>query len=119
MTTSRFDQDPNAGYGQCSTCETEFATEVLAREHMADTLDAARASGENTSHRISVLNISREDRIESHVGSIVENAMSEAIDQLLKLIDSDDVTEDEVTRALGDWLDFNGAWKNALPEDRD
>lgn len=118
MATPRFDQDPEAGYGRCLGCNTEFATEALAQQHMDDTLEEARAHGGNSSHQVSVLNPSREARIRSHVGRIVGGAIEEAMSDLTGLTDDGDVTEEEMTAAIGRWPDFADAWQDALVESR-
>ena len=104
---SAFDPTPGQPYGACNACPLTFDTEDAANQHMRQTMGEAKERGETPrSHSVTITNPPRGQRIRSRVGSIVDNAITDAMSTLDRLVDRGDVTEDEITEALRFWPDF-------------
>ncbi|MBC9927204.1 hypothetical protein [Leucobacter sp. cx-169] len=118
-TKGRFDPEEGVPYGRCLSCEGEvlFASKEAASEHMSATFEEAQKAGGRSGHRISVLNQTREMRIQSEIDDIVDKAMIDVMDDALRLIG--DATEEEITKAFRHaTADFSDAWYEALEENR-
>jgi hypothetical protein len=110
---SRFDQDPAANYGMCTTCEIDIPTEQDGEAHMSETMKVAK---DKRSHSIRVLNPSREHRIESAVEDIIDAAISTAMEEIDDLVQDGSFTEEEATEALRYQGKFSDAWEEYLAE---
>lgn len=117
MTSTRFDQDPDAIYGRCLTCGEEQPTEADSKHHMSQTHEEAMENGRNRSHSISVYNPSRQYRIEAHASSIVDEALDRAMRDLQRVVDNGDATEDEIRDSLWLYSDFQEEWDSWNSED--
>ena len=106
---SAFDPIPGRSYGTCLTCSLDIETEEASREHMSQTFDEAKARGESTSHRITITNAPRADRIRARVACIVEDAINESMRDFDRLVDRGDITEAELAEALRWHPDFADA----------
>ena len=107
---STFDPIPGKPYGTCLTCSLDIETEEASREHMSQTLDEAKARGEEPrSHRVTITNPPRTDRIRARVACIVEDAINESMYDLDRLVDRGEVTEAEIAEALRWHPDFADA----------
>lgn len=103
---SRFDPRPGEDHGMCVDCGIPLATSVDAAAHRQATMAPGRSS-----HRTRATNPDRGDRIESHVDSVVERAISHALDELQGDIDRGLVTAEEIVGALWRHDEFLEAWK--------
>jgi len=135
-TSDRFDPLPDRPYGFCNTCrglhqERSFATKDDAQAHLAETREAEQAHGR--SHSITVTNPERSRLIEGEVDSIIQSAITDAIEELVRLTEPrisswrssasaelqrtpPDATVDEIQEALRWYDDFQEAWKDYLVE---
>lgn len=102
----RFDPREGEDYGACVDCGLALATNEDAKEHRTETMQPGRSS-----RRTRGTNPDRASRIQSHIDSTVEAAISDALDDLQGDIDSGHLTEEEVVAALGWYSDFADAWK--------
>lgn len=114
-TTDRFDQTAGA-YATCIVCEVELPTAKDGNEHMTETFEAAKAAGMASGHRISVTNPTREQRIEFGVSTIISDAFDKVMDDIERLIDRNEVTEDEAKAALRHHPEFADAWEDYCNE---
>ena len=105
---SRFDPIPDQPYGECSDCGISLATQADAREHMSATMPAAIGVG--SSHGVRVTNAPREDRIRRAVSFAVDDAITEAMDDIHRIVERDGATPEELTAALGSYPDFADAY---------
>ena len=96
-----FDPDPDKAYAECITCGISLTTEDDGNAHMQET-----RLGANRSHSIRVTNPNRDTRIRSRVERFIEAATERAMEDMDRLVDSGDVTEDEIKTALWGWPDF-------------
>lgn len=108
---NRFDPRPDEAYGRCLICDLELPTELVANEHMSETLEAAKtdAQGNARGHRVRVSNPTRAQRIEMEVSRIVDSAIDDAMNELDRL--SGDATSKEIHTALGGNFEFQEAWE--------
>jgi len=104
---SRFDPIPGQPYGECTNCGISLATQEEGREHMSATRPEA---GQGSSHRIRITNQTREDRIRSAVAWVVDDAITESMEDLHRLVERDGATPEELTAALGAHPDFADAY---------
>jgi hypothetical protein len=110
--TDRFNQEIGPGYGACGTCGIDLQTEVDANEHMSATFKDTKAQGGSSGHGVQVLNPTRERRISTEVGSAVADAIEGALDEMDRLVDSNQLTKEEITEALRGYPDFADAWED-------
>jgi hypothetical protein len=103
----RFDPREGEPYGKCVTCGITLQTNRDGVEHRA----ATRPAGVGKSHATQATNPDRESRIQRHVDSAVESAISDALDDLQGDVDRGDVTEAEIAEALRWHTDFHKEWK--------
>lgn len=115
-TTDRFDPSPDADYGKCNDCGINLATEPDAKAHMRTTMEEAQSKGASRSHRVSVLNPGREQRITTEVDCLVDDAIQDAMEQLDRLVDRGDASEAEITAALKWHSDFANSWEEYIQE---
>lgn len=119
MTTTRFDQRPGP-YGHCRVCGAVFATPEEARAHLEATYQASKQANDGTkSHPVRGTNLTREQRIESHIHDLIDvklreygdldgrelvmndQVVGEVVEDLLREITrDDDYTLDEAVTAL-------------------
>lgn len=122
-TSARFNQRESEAYGYCQECDgLTFSTQAEAAAHM----DATSPKGvPGRSHSIRILAPSRESLIRSAVRSIIDGAISDAVDDLINLTESrrgeaPDATESEITEALKWYGDeFSEAWAEYLESEAD
>lgn len=110
MTSTRFDQDPDAIYGTCITCGEDQHTEADSKQHMSQTLEDAKMTGQSRGHGIQILNPTRGYRIEAATSSIVDEAIERAMGDMRRLVDNDEATENEIRESLWMHSDFREAW---------
>jgi hypothetical protein len=124
MPTPNFDQKTDQPFGSCTNCNTELATEELAREHMAATMTPVDQNdldpkerdeflAKSSSHRILISNPSRASRIGNEVDSLVDDALSSVTEDLDDLVQSGAITRAEATAAIARWSDFSDDWSSA------
>jgi hypothetical protein len=107
-----FNPEPGALYARCSDCGKALADEASVRTHSEETMKPTGEAGVTArSHRVRILNPSREQRISGEVDRIVGDATQAACDDLWRLVDDGDLTEDEVAVALRWHDDFSEAWE--------
>lgn len=111
MTTPRFDPAPEVDYGSCITCGVPLPTQENAHEHMSTTVDAG-----GSSHRIALQNPPRERRIRSHVSTIISTAVEDALTEVARLVNNNEITRAEADRALCNHPDFGDVWNEAAGE---
>lgn len=118
MTTTRFDQRPGP-YGRCKTCDAVFATPEEAQAHLEATYQASVGNQGLKSHPVRGNNLTRPERIRSHIDGLIddklreygdldgrelimnEDTAGEVVLDLLREIDrDDDYTLDEAITAL-------------------
>jgi protein subunit release factor A len=108
MTTNRYDPAPDAPHGHCLNCPAAFDTEAAANEHMSKTRAKAKSRGAGErSHQIRITNPSRDHRISRHISGIVDDAIEGAMCELDRIVERNDATEAEISRALQAWPDFH------------
>lgn len=103
---SRFDPTPGQPYGECADCGTTLQTQTDSREHMA----ATRPEGQGSSHRVRVTNASRADRIRRAVADVVDDAITESMEDIDRLVERDGATAEEVAAELASYPDFADAY---------
>ncbi|EYT61643.1 hypothetical protein [Microbacterium sp. UCD-TDU] len=103
---SRFDPIDGADYGACDDCGITLPTEQAAKDHRAATMSPGKSS-----HRTRASNPTRVDRIQSHVDGVVEDAISEALDDLRNEVGRANVTWDEIHEALKWHSEFADEWE--------
>lgn len=115
MSTSFFEPHPTKPHGTCQDCPELLPTDADTQHHMAET---SAASKNKSSHTVSITNPSREERIQSRIDGIIEDAIDEAIQEITDLTDTDDsLTPEEIAEALG-WHDaFADAYREHLAEE--
>lgn len=118
MTTSRFDQVDGEPYGACRDCDGVFSTKEKAHKHMSETHELARRDGGNHGHSVSIRNPERPERIERAIGGIVSDVMDDFCNQVDDLINDEHITEEEATKAMRFYADFQEAWENWPAESR-
>ena len=104
----RFDPIEGADYGNCVTCGAVFVTRDDADKHRTETMDESPI---RRSHTTRGLNRTREERIQSWADDIVQDAISDAIDNLRDEVASANVSWDEVFEALRWHSDFADEWE--------
>lgn len=104
---SKFDPTPGQPYGECSDCGISLETQADAREHMSAT---APGVGLGSSHGVRVTNAPREDRIRRAVSYAVDDAITEAMEDIHRIVERDGATPDELTAALAAYPDFADAY---------
>lgn len=104
---SRFDPLPGHPYGECDDCGITLQTQADGREHMTATNPGLN---QGPSHRISITNAPREDRIRGAVSSVVDDAITESMEDFERLVERDGVTAEELTAALASYPDFADAY---------
>lgn len=111
--------DKTKPYGTCLDCGVTLQTKEASRQHHMDTLpERADATGKRVSHSTQVLNPPREDRLASHIGRIVNDALEHANKDLEELEDLDGgYTIQEITQALRHHSEFHDAWKEYCDEE--
>lgn len=119
MSTSRYNPVQGLPYGTCRTCQTDFETKEMAEAHMSQTHDEARKNGGTRGHTISVTNPERPERIRGAVSVHVESAMDSFCQNIDDIVQAGYATEEELTKAMAFWPDFQEAWENWVAEDRD
>ena len=108
MNTARFDQkDLSANpYARCKTCDIgDLATEELAHAHMRE-----------QRHTISILNPSRQDRIDMEVYDEISGRLDDIFESLYELIEDGAATKEEITRAIQMGPSIDGEWETYLHE---
>lgn len=114
---SKFDQIEGQPYGKCNDCGVELIDKNAASAHTTETFEAAKVKGVGqSSHGVRVQNDTRDGRIKSGVSQVVEDAITDAVDELWRLVDSGDATEEEVTAGLAFHSEFQDAWEEAVSE---
>lgn len=108
--TSEFDQIPDEPYASCTTCSGTFDTKDDSQAHM---LSTAKDSG-GRSHRVRISNPSRPERIERRVGSLIDDAVVEIIDELINLERRGQITDEEIGAALKGYDLIADAWQDYL-----
>jgi len=105
---SRFDPDPDRPYATCTQCPEVMQDETAMRAHFKATMQGGR------SHRVSITNPTRTERIEQELDRIADDALYEFTNGLDELILSGDVTEAEIDAAvITVTRDFADAWKDS------
>ncbi|WP_066584014.1 hypothetical protein [Corynebacterium provencense] len=118
MTTTRFDQRPGP-YGHCMTCDAVFTTPEEAQAHLEATYQASKTDPELKSHPVRGTNLTRAQRIQSHIDTLVSDKLREygdldgrelimnedtayevVLDLLREINRDDDYTVDEAITAL-------------------
>lgn len=108
---SRFDPKPDEPYGTCKCGET-VATRDAMSAHFKAVADANGGRAGGSAHSVRITNQTREERIESELENIVESAVRDIMDELDRLIDKGDITEDEATEATKSVdIDLFDQWK--------
>lgn len=108
MTTDRFNPDVDKTHAKCKDCDAELESPGQVTEHL-----------NYNKHTVSILNPTRERRIESEVSWIVDNAITDALDELDNLIRRNHVTRAEITSALKWFSDFGDAWAEYATDEED
>lgn len=93
--TTKFDQDPDAPYGQCLSCQMTLQQKSDADEHMHRTMQ-----GKGPSHRVRVTNPPRERRIHSELSTIIDEALREVGSRIRDMVDQGHLTLDEARSVL-------------------
>lgn len=110
--STNFSPEEGALYARCSTCGKGLADETAVRAHVEETMTP---TGETDviarSHTVRYLHPDREDPVRSHVRSAVDDAITDACDELSNLLGTDGLTYDEVAKALQGYPDFAEAWE--------
>ena len=109
---SRFDPKSGEPYARCRDCSVVAENQADARQHMNET----HGSKGNSSHSMSITNPTRPERIESGVRLKVDHAISEAMDDLDRLVARGETTDDEIKEALRWYPDFADAWDEFVKE---
>ena len=104
---TKFDPTPGVAYGECVTCGIVLETDDDAKAHRAATMGA----GGRRSHSTRGVNPTREDRIQSWADGLVEDAISNALDNLRDEVARANVSWDEVYEALTWHSEFADEWK--------
>lgn len=104
---SRFDPLPDQPYAECISCGLTLATQDDGREHMTATRPEA---GQGASHRIRITNQPRPDRIRSAVARVIDDAITDSLEDIDRLVERDGATAEEVTEALRFYPDFADAY---------
>ncbi|VXB23595.1 hypothetical protein [Citricoccus sp. K5] len=104
--TDQFEPTPGQPYGKCNDCGAVIDSQADGRKHMSETFEQAKAEGRSKGHSISVLNPSREGRIQNAVDRIVQDAIDDALEDLEDL----DLDDDEIGEALVWHSSFRDAW---------
>lgn len=108
---SRFDPEPDKPYGNCSDCGVVLATREDMRAHFRETTP----EGGGSSHSVRITNMTRAERIEHEVETELQSAMYDFTEELGRLGDAGDATEDEVTEAVKTaYIDVADEWKRYL-----
>lgn len=120
----RFDPESDVPYGRCSECREIFANEAEASAHISATMREVEPPPDGfgviaIAHSIRVTNPTRERRVRSHVASVIDDAIVDAVNALLSLTGSGEASEAEISSALAGHPDFEEAWLDALAEDDD
>ena len=105
--SSRFDPIPGQPYGECTDCGVALQTQEEGREHMAATFSEA---GQGPSHRIRITNPPRADRVRTAVNCAIDDAISEAMEDIHRIVERDGATPDELATALAAYPDFADAY---------
>ena len=113
---SEFDQVEGQPYGKCNDCGVVLSDKDASSAHMSETYAVAKASGGSSSHSIRVLNDDRDGRIKCSVANVVDDTIIGALEELWRLVDDGDVTEEEVSAALSFHSDFQDAWNQEVAE---
>lgn len=111
-----FNPTPAIDYGKCSTCDESMPTEEDANIHMFETFKAAISLGKSRGHAIKILNPSRVMRIQRGIDRIIDDAISDAMEEIDALINSDSISEEEAKEALNCHPDFANAWEEYYNE---
>lgn len=106
----KFDPVEGEPYGRCLDCGEACVTKDAASEHMSQT----RPESGGSSHRISVTNPDRAQRIQNEIDDEVETAVEDAIDVLRRLVESGDATPEEISEALTWHSEFAEAWDTEM-----
>ncbi len=109
--SNRFDPLPDEPYGKCATCDAVMQTPQDSANHLKETFETAPQPGERFSHSVSVSNASRPTRISQAIGQIVEDAINEAMEEVDRLVESEDLTYEEAETALASYDGFSDAWE--------
>lgn len=114
MTTDRFDppKDSAAPCANCNDCSFVGATEDEANAHMHETLEAAKAAGKSSGHRMTIATPNRESRISRNISDILYGAVERALDEIQQLVDDDHITENEAAHAIACAGNPSTAWVN-------
>ena len=96
MTTRRFDPEQDVQYGHCLSCPERFATQEDADEHLSSSFDQDRGK----SHRIRITNRARSERIRTEIVSIVDDALTTAVEKVAELVDQGHITQEEAEHAV-------------------
>ena len=87
---SSFDPEPDKPHGVCNDCGAEMATEQDASDHMRETFEAAKAAGKvQRSHSVRVTNPGRQTRIRRRLGTIIDDAISNAMEEIDRLLEQE------------------------------
>ena len=94
MTSTRYDPRPNEPYGVCLTCDMTLDDGLAADKHMSDTTPVG-----GRSHSTRTTNPTRKQRVQRAIDSIIEDAIADALDEVLDLTD-EHITRSEARAAL-------------------
>lgn len=113
---SRFDPKPDEPYGTCRCGET-LATRDAMSTHFNAVRDANGGRAGGSAHSVRITNQTRDERIESELESLVEDAVQNIMDELDRLITKGDLTEDEAAEATKSVdIDLFDQWKAYISE---
>lgn len=116
ITSDRFTPINTGPYGRGEDGEI-FQSKEEADAYTTRTLEEARANGGSRSKSVTINHATREDLIRRFVISEVEDALEDAMNELVRTVDSRDATADEIRKALhyatdledmfNEWLEDN------------
>lgn len=110
-----FEQLLDTPYARCRDCDTTLKTKSDCNDHLTSTSDD---NPDRRSHRVSILNPTRTERIRARMSTIVDDAMTAAFEKIDSLVRDDSLTTEEARAALGFWPDFQEGYENWV-EDSD
>ena len=93
--SEKFDQIPDEPYGECLNCQMQLDQKSDADEHMRQTMP-----DKGPSHRVRITNPTRDQRIRSAVGQIIDDALYQAGNQIKNMVDQGHLTLDEARSVL-------------------
>jgi hypothetical protein len=104
---NRFDPYPDSDYAKCQDCGKELALKEFADDHLRETRES---SSNKHSHTVRILNPSRQSRIDTEISHIIDDAIQNALEDVDRLVEREEITEEEASKALL-WHDgFHDEW---------